>query len=314
MGPKDPHARYRLLALAASSYRPVQPWLESTGFRTHAARYGPAGPARDARVAEEFLINSRMARHDAEFACSVAGYFDAAAALALSQSGRGRGGGLPEVPLPGGAPMPMAVGDAIAARRSRRQYSGEPVRLAALASLLRAAAGETAAVEVEIGDARGPHPLRAVSSAGGLYPIDLYVAALKIDGLEPGVYRYDAADDALRRRGDAGAAEGVRAAFSAPEELISLGRAGAILLFVATPWRSMRKYGPRGMRFVFLEAGAMAQAVHLAATALGLGAVDCASFYDDELGRPLGIDGAAEAVVHAVVLGRRQAEEAGSCR
>jgi SagB-type dehydrogenase family enzyme len=76
-----------------------------------------------------------------------------------------------------------------------------------------------------------------------------------------------------------------------------------LLLLVGRPWRSMRKYGARGMRHVFLEAGAMAEHVHLAATALGLGSVDCSSVYDDEAHEALGMDGLYEALLHVVVVG-----------
>jgi SagB-type dehydrogenase family enzyme len=72
---------------------------------------------------------------------------------------------------------------------------------------------------------------------------------------------------------------------------------------VARPWRSMRKYGSRGVRYVFVEAGAIAQCVHLAAEALGVGTVDCASVYEDEAGDVMGIDGLFEQLVHTVVVG-----------
>jgi nitroreductase len=57
------------------------------------------------------------------------------------------------------------------------------------------------------------------------------------------------------------------------------------------------------MRHVFLEAGAIAEHVNLAAAALGIGSVDSSSFYDDEVHEALGIDGVFEALVHAQVLG-----------
>jgi SagB-type dehydrogenase family enzyme len=85
--------------------------------------------------------------------------------------------------------------------------------------------------------------------------------------------------------------------------LVTEREAAAICFLVARPWRSMRKYGDRGMRFVFLEAGAMAQNIALVAVALGLGSVDCGSFYDDEVHETLDIDGVYETLIHAVFLG-----------
>jgi SagB-type dehydrogenase family enzyme len=65
----------------------------------------------------------------------------------------------------------------------------------------------------------------------------------------------------------------------------------------------MRKYGNRGMRYVFLEAGAMAAHIELATTALGLGCVQCGSFYDDEAHEAMDFDGVYEALAHAVIIG-----------
>ena len=73
---------------------------------------------------------------------------------------------------------------------------------------------------------------------------------------------------------------------------------------MGAPWRSMRKYGARGMRFLFLEAGAIAQNLNLACAGLGLGSLDCASLYDDEVHEALGADGLYEALLHAVIVGQ----------
>ena len=65
----------------------------------------------------------------------------------------------------------------------------------------------------------------------------------------------------------------------------------------------MRKYGDRGVRYMFIEAGAIAENIHLASGAIGIGSVDCASIHDDQMHSALGIDGESSLVVHAVVLG-----------
>ena len=57
------------------------------------------------------------------------------------------------------------------------------------------------------------------------------------------------------------------------------------------------------MRYVFLEAGAMAEHISLAAVGIGIGDVHCGSFYDDEVHEAMGIDGLHEALIHSVFLG-----------
>ena len=91
--------------------------------------------------------------------------------------------------------------------------------------------------------------------------------------------------------------------FSVREEVITLQRAATVALLVARPWRSMRKYGPRGLRYALLEAGAIAQNIHLATQALGFASVDCASVVDDEVHETLGLDGLYQTLVHAIILG-----------
>lgn len=81
----------------------------------------------------------------------------------------------------------------IRARRSVRRYSGEPVSREELARLLYFSYGET--------DSR-TH-CRAVSSGGAVYPLDIYALVMRCEGLDAGVYHYDAEHhrlDVLGRR------------------------------------------------------------------------------------------------------------------
>lgn len=91
--------------------------------------------------------------------------------------------------------------------------------------------------------------------------------------------------------------------FSIPNEQITYKKASAIFMLVGSPWRSMRKYGARGLRFMLQEAGAISQNTHLTVTALGLGSVDCASLYDDEVQEILNIDGRYNTLLHTMLIG-----------
>lgn len=146
----------------------------------------------------------------------------------------------------------------------------------------------------------GSAPCRA---AGGLFPVELWIVALGVDGLDRAVYRYLPRADGVVETASSEVVNRLLATFAIPEDQINIGSASAILLYVARPWRSMRKYGPRGMRFVMHETGGIAQNVHLTATALGLASVDCAGFHDDEVHTALGLDGVMTAVLHTTLLG-----------
>jgi hypothetical protein len=73
----------------------------------------------------------------------------------------------------------ISLEESLSRRRSVRSYTDEPLTLQEVSQILWAAQGIT--------DAAG---LRTAPSAGGTYPLELYVVAGNVRGLEPGVYRY----------------------------------------------------------------------------------------------------------------------------
>jgi SagB-type dehydrogenase family enzyme len=292
-----PDADTLTAAVYTNGFRALQPAIGSTGYRTHPFRQDALRLASDeGRVAETFLVNSRLRRRDAEFEASV-GLFLSEAGSSLASAADRRTDAADAVTLPPARALPMSLGAAFAQRRSVRSYTGEPAPLADVACLAAAAAGVTSASRHQ------PGPFRAVPSAGALYPVEVVLVALRVTGLPTGVYAYDPRPHRLNPRGGDAMVAAVLGAMAVSAELLMWDRACLLLLLVGRPWRSMRKYGARGMRHVFLEAGAMAEHVHLAATALGLGSVDCSSVYDDEAHEALGMDGLYEALLHVVVVG-----------
>jgi hypothetical protein len=116
--------------------------------------------------------------------------------------------------------------------------------LAGLARLLHLSAG---VVRVAERDDRPAILFRAAGSAGGRFPLELYVAARGVAGLEDGVHWYDPIGHALIRIGPPAAS-------------------GATTLVVTgIPWRTGWRYAERGYRHLFWDAGTMlAQALALA--------------------------------------------------
>ncbi len=304
----DHDSGFAQVSLGLNAYRPITPDLRAVGVRTNQLRFDNLGVDQGStahRVAEEFLVASRLRAHDRDGQLSTSDYFGDMMVTVLAQLDDDP---VPEgrlVELPERLPVAMELGEAVLRRRSTRGFSGDPVSLAELGTLLRIADGVTAEADVEL--LRGGHEtfrFRTAPSGGGLYPIALYVAALDVTGLSTGLYRYQPVRDALVREGERSTVDRAVEAFDHPGTAIPLDTAAAIVIMVASPWRSMRKYGPRGLRFALHEAGSIAQNMHLAVTALGLGSSDCASFLDDPLHAALGMDGTMRAAVHSVVLGR----------
>lgn len=165
----------------------------------------------------------------------------------------------------------VTVEQALQARRSRRVFQAAPVNLAQLGQLLWAVQG------VNSSDGR-----RTAPSAGALYPLEVYLVAGNVEGLNPGIYSYDTPRHRLlpvapgdRRKQLADAALGQE----------WLARAPLVLVIAAIYERTTIKYGERGIRYVHMEAGHAAQNVALQALSLGLGTTTVGAFSDPGVSR-----------------------------
>jgi SagB-type dehydrogenase family enzyme len=192
-----------------------------------------------------------------------------------------------------------ALWAAIDARRSHREFGSDPIAGDELAALLHAGYGVTH--QLESPDGSGSLPLRAVPSGGALYPLELYVAALRVDGLEAGLYHFDPPLCSLEIVRTGLGADDV-AGLSAYPEIVS--SCSVLILVAAVFGRTRFKYGLRGYRFALLEAGHVGQNVTLTATALGLGAVPLGGFYDRPTDSFLRLDGVNESTLYTIAVGR----------
>lgn len=191
------------------------------------------------------------------------------------------------LPEPGGLPLE----EAIRRRRSVRDYAPEPLSLEELARLLYHAVGITGKKEYK----------RSAPSAGGLAPIEIYIVANRVAGLDPGLYHYDPLHHRLHVLERAELRQRVVAACLDQD---FLAQAGAVLVLTAVHLRTVWKYGERGYRYVLLDAGHVAENIQLEATSLGLGSCAVGAFYDDELNALLGVNPEEEFAVLAVAVGR----------
>lgn len=185
------------------------------------------------------------------------------------------------------------IWEVIKSRRSVRQYEDSAIDKSDLSQLLWATQGITAKFR-QIG-------FRAAPSAGALYPIETYVVVNRINGIEPGIYHYEIESHTLAqlKKGYFG-----RAAARAAMDQGMVERASAVFIWSAVFERSKRKYRDRAYRYVYLDAGHIAQNLALAAVALGLGSCQIGALYDDEVNELLGLDGTNESVVYMSAVGR----------
>lgn len=234
---------------------------------------------KETRHSRERLVGGRMDRHHQPAWFKT---YPNAPRVALPE---------PRVASPGAEQQGLF--DVLGRRRSVRAYAPPPLALDELAALLWAAAGVTA---VQHGFA-----FRTAPSAGGLFPIEHYVAAHRVTGLGPGVYHYAVLERALERvvAGDVR----LPLARAALDQRLAAD-ADAVFVWTAVLERSRWKYGQRCARYLLLDAGHIAQNVALAAVALGLGTCQIAAFFDDEAAALLGVDPDDEPVVYMTTVGR----------
>jgi SagB-type dehydrogenase family enzyme len=142
--------------------------------------------------------------------------------------------------------------------------------------------------------------MRTAPSAGALYPIETYVAVNRIEGIDPGILHFDVKGFQLERLTSGNSGQDVA---KAALDQDFLNRAHVIFIWSAVLRRTMAKYGHRGLRYIFLDAGHIAQNLCLAAEALGAGACPVAAFYDEEVNDLIGIDGEEETVIYMAGVG-----------
>jgi SagB-type dehydrogenase family enzyme len=135
-------------------------------------------------------------------------------------------------------------------------------------------------------DWRGNFGSGEISSARyGADFINLYLYVHRVDGCNPGVYRWDGKSHALELL-HRGSVERV-AVFLSLEQTLA-GNSCFTVSMVAELERAAQAFGNRGYRYVYFEAGAIGQRFYLGAEALGWNATGIGAFYDDDVHRYLG--------------------------
>ena len=204
--------------------------------------------------------------------------------------------GLEPVPRPrperSGVPCHRAI------RSSWRCEGRNDVDRGALSHLLFHAAG----VVREVRGPGGSFHFRTYAAAGALYPVEVYVVAGAVTGVEAGVYHYGPREHGIRplRTGD----------FRG-----SLGLAGeqpgqATVVLTGVPWRTSWKYEARGFRHLYWDAGMMLANLLASAAALRVRAKVILGFVDGAVDGIVGIDGRSEFALAMVALGSGEAPPA----
>ncbi len=178
-------------------------------------------------------------------------------------------------------------------RRSVRNYNPDKVSGSKLSQVLWASQGITLSTEY--------HQFRTAPSAGGLFPIETYCVINNVDGFPAGVYHYQVSYHSLilLKEGNFGL-DLARAALGQK----MMRDASFNLVWTAMIDRSKWKYDQRAYRYIYLDAGHIAQNTALAAVSCELGSCQIGAFFDEEVEQIIGVDGEKEFAIYMTSIGR----------
>jgi SagB-type dehydrogenase family enzyme len=183
--------------------------------------------------------------------------------------------------------------EAIAQRRSVREFSEQSITFSELSQLIWATQGITTK--------SGGFEFRASPSAGALYPIETYLGVNRVEEIPSGIYHYNVreAQLILLKEGHFGP-ELCEAGLG--QELLE--EAACVFVWTAIVGRSKWKYRERAYRYIYMDVGHIGQTLYLAATALDMGCCAVGAFFDEEVDRVIGVDGKNEISVYVGAVGR----------
>lgn len=202
----------------------------------------------------------------------------------------------PELALP--RPPGTALTRLASKRASCRAFAAKALPLQILSTVLWGSYGISRSERIM--PAGSLALLRPVPSAGGLYPLEVYFVAQRVEELRDGLYHYNVRHHSLEPLHSALSFERFRPSlfmYSAVED------ANVILFLSAVFRRNQKKYGPRGYRYTLLEAGHIVQNVCLLAAEANLSTLCMGGYSDGEVNRLLGLDPREEGVVYSVAVG-----------
>jgi len=186
----------------------------------------------------------------------------------------------------------MDFAEVLRRRKSIRTFSNQPLSKEDLAFLLWASTGIQ---RIEHG-----YEFRTAPSAGALYPVETYIATNNVEDIEPGIYHYNIKDHLLEEIKTGNFGEALAHAALNQEMCAD---ASAIFIWTAVFERSKWKYSQRAYRYIYLDAGHVAENFALAVVSINCGSCHIGAFFDDEINSIVNIDGIEEGAICLSVVG-----------
>ncbi|MHB1455847.1 MAG: SagB/ThcOx family dehydrogenase [Armatimonadota bacterium] len=194
----------------------------------------------------------------------------------------------------------MSVKEAINKRKSRRNYTDEPLYLEELSYLLWATQGVHQTKDFPVGTLT----FRTVPSGGSLHTFETYLVISIVEGVEPGLYRYLPIEHKLLLiNTDADLMDKVMNAFE------NLGNkfvreSAVFFIWTTIPYRMEYQYDVVAQKIIALDAGHVCQNLYMAAESIGAGVCAIGAFGQEEMDSVAGVDGEDEFVIYCASVGK----------
>lgn len=196
-------------------------------------------------------------------------------------------GKLPEPKIKG----KISLEETLRLRKSVRSFQDKNLSIEQISQLLWAAQGITHNYHERL--------FRTAPSAGATYPLETYLFTAS------GIYKYNPVEHSLSRVSN----EDKRKALSeASLGQTSVSDVPVVFLLTMIEERTSQRYGERAFRYICMEAGHVAQNIHLQAVALGLSSVPVGAFEDSAVAAVIGCP-ENEFPLYIVPVGYEKVEE-----
>ncbi|AXT61603.1 SagB/ThcOx family dehydrogenase [Aquimarina sp. AD10] len=207
----------------------------------------------------------------------------------------------PEMTLPEARPVDMSFENVSLKRESCRAFNSAPLSDQELSDLL----SSLRVTRYHIPDLNKKAQLtfRTYASAGGLYPVEIYVLRPDHTHTEWKAYHYAPKTHNLTMVNSC--IKQVKVIESLQDHKEYSKDCGAIIFLTGVLKRSLDKYGALGYRFSLIEAGGILQQLGLASAGMGLGTLAWGGAYDNEICEFLKIDGVDETFLTSFIVGHK---------
>jgi len=186
--------------------------------------------------------------------------------------------------------------EAIKNRKSIRSYSRQFVSIDELSYMLWCTQGVKRVIP-------GHAIFRTVPSAGARHAFETYLFLKNVEGIPPCLYRFLTIEHRLLEINQSQELSDKIKHACLGQDMIK--ESAVIFIWVAVVNRMTWRYGERGYRYLYLDAGHVCQNLYLCVEAIKCGACAIGAFDDDEMNQIIGLNGKDEFVIYLATVGKR---------